>query len=501
MEVRTLKNQIQTLFSQAKEKLNNSKLIIVSNRAPYINKWVEDEIKQEKTIGGLVTALDPVAQFFEDLVIWIAHGGGDADKEVANGQDKIWVPSGNPKYPLRFVWLNKNEIEGYYNGFANQCLWPLFHNAWIKPKFEENHWKYYKAINKRFAEVILEEIGQEHAFVALQDFHMALCAKYIKQERPDIPVGLFWHTPWNNPEICRACPWIEEILEGLLSADLLGFQINQYCTNFLATVDKTLESRIDYETSSVSYQGHNTLVKDFPISIDFEYFSTRSEQIGQDEIDRLKRRYNLRNEIIALAVARVDYTKGIPEMLHAVDRFLKKYPEYQGKFTLVLIGAPSREQIEDYKKLYEEINRLVYLLDAEYKEGRYSAIKYLNWSHTIEELNYWYKLAKLGMITPIHDGMNITAKEYIACKTDNNGVLILSEQAGASRELTDAILVSPHDTEKFADAIKEAVDLIEYDQEEMQRRMKKQREVVQKNDIVRWTNKFITTLTEIELAQ
>lgn len=240
-----------------------------------MHEFVGKEIKCSKTVSGLTIALDPVMQATGGT--WIAWGSGNADKETVDKNDHIKVPPEAPAYTLRRVWLSKDEQEGYYYGYSNQALWPISHIAYEKPIFLKDHWQIYKRVNQRFAQVVLEEIGDTKTCLWLHDYHLALAAKYIKEKKPDTLVSVFWHIPWPNPEAFRVCPQKKEILAGLLSCDFLGFHLRYHCTNFLNTVDFELEAKTDYEENSIIYRGHKTLVRPFPISVDFEGISNEAK--------------------------------------------------------------------------------------------------------------------------------------------------------------------------------------------------------------------------------
>ncbi len=488
------KESLQELVTQ---KLSDYLFIVVSNREPYVHNYSGSEIQCVMPASGLTTALDPVMRACGG--VWIAHGSGAADKEVVDKSNKVRVPPEDPKYSLKRVWLSREEEDGYYYGFSNEALWPLCHVAYTRPVFSESDWNTYKAVNQKFADNILEEVGDKKAFVFIQDYHLSLLSRFIKKNNPNIVTAQFWHIPWPNLEAFRICPWMEEILDGLLGNDLLGFHIQYHCNNFLNTIDRAIEARVDLERFTVVKSGERTLVRPFPISVDFEEISRESQQdkVNQ-EMASLKKKLGLDNEYIGVGADRIDYTKGIPDRLKAITLFLDRYPEYRGKFVFIMAGVPSRVHIAAYKKLNEEIDNLVEEINWKHQSGHYRPIIYLkeHLSHTtLMALN---RMANFCIVSSLHDGMNLVAKEFVSSRTDEQGVLILSPFTGAARELTDALLVNPYATDHFAEAIKTALEM---PRREQQRRMRKMRAVVNENNIYKWASDIITELVKFEFGK
>ena len=359
----------QGLHDLVKEKLGDRMFIVVSNREPYIHSYQDKEIVWHVPPSGLTVALDPMMQACG--CTWIAHGSGNADRRVSDKKGKVAVPPDEPKYTLKRLWLTPEQEEGYYSGFSNEALWPLCHIVYRRPIFNESDWKMYKKVNVLFAESILEEIDGRKAFVFIQDYHLALVARLIKEKNPNIFTAQFWHIPWPNPEAFRICPWQNEILEGLLGNDLLGFHINYHCSNFLETVSRTMNAFVDQVQQNVTYGGRKTMVCPFPISIDYEKISRDSQQKEvKIEIQNLMKRFGLSGEeIIGIGIDRFDYTKGIPDRLRAIECFLKNYPQYLGKFVFIQAGVSSRENIEAYKAVNHEIDSLVDQINRKYAMG------------------------------------------------------------------------------------------------------------------------------------
>ncbi len=483
----------ERLQEKLKEKLADYQFIIASNREPYVHEHKGKKIKWVKAISGLTIAMDPVMQVVGGT--WVAYGSGDADKGVVDENNRIKVPPYNPAYTLKRVWLNKEEENGYYYGYSNCALWPMAHIAYQKPVFNISDWEYYKKVNNYFAQSIMEEMKGEKSFIWLQDYHLTLCGKYIKEKFPEAIVSLFWHIPWPNPEVFRICPQRKEILEGLLSCDLLGFHLRYHCHNFLYAAEQELEAKVNWEEMSVTYQGHKTLIRAFPISVDFETINQKvSSPIADKTVEELPLQRGPYYEILALGVDRIDYTKGIIERIKAVDRFLEKNPQYQGKFLYLQIGALSRMHIKSYKRLFEDIQSLIEEINWKYRSGNWYPILF-----TSERLDYlthlaYYRTADLMLVSSLHDGMNLVAKEFVSAQVDLKGVLILSPFTGAARELKEAISVNPYDTETFADAIKEGIEL---SSEDKKNRMQSMRDLIKENNIYKWTGDFISELVKL----
>ncbi|MFZ2455959.1 MAG: trehalose-6-phosphate synthase [Candidatus Altiarchaeia archaeon] len=476
-----------------KSKLGESLFIVASNREPYVHTYKEDKIEFLRPASGMAIALDSVMQACGG--VWVAHGSGDADKETVGEKNRIEVPPNSPKYTLKRVWMSKEEEERYYYGLSNETFWPLCHIVYVRPKFDESDWNTYKKINERFADAILEEVGDQKAFVWLQDFHLSLVPKILKERRPDLVTAHFWHIPWPNPEAFRICPWKEEILEGLLANDVIGFHTRYNCNNFLDTVDMTLEAKTDRDLYSVSHKGITTLVKPFPIGADYKYVSDISNLPETEMVMvQIKRKYNLNDKIVGVGVERIDYTKGIPERFKAIDRFLEKYPEYQGRFVFIQLGAPSRIYIGAYKKLNDEIEALVRDINWKYGRDHWKPIIYLGEYTDMNSIISFYKLANICIVSSLHDGMNLVAKEFVAAQNDIVGMLLLSRFAGSAREMPEAVLINPYDIEKFADAIKEGIEM---PPEERKARMEKMRETVKENNIYKWAWDVISSLTKL----
>ncbi|GAQ95533.1 trehalose 6-phosphate synthase [Thermodesulfovibrio aggregans] len=472
--------------------LGDKKLFLISNREPYMHIREGENIKCVVPAGGLVTALDPVMKACDG--VWIAHGAGDADKEVVDTEDKIRVPPEKPSYTLKRVWLTKEEEKKYYYGFSNEGLWPLCHITYVRPVFRKDDWIEYQKVNEKFANALLDEIKDEDSpLVLVQDYHLALVPLLIKQKRPDAKIALFWHIPWPNPEVFGICPWAREILIGMLGADLIGFHIQFYCNNFLDTVDRFLESKIDWEHFSIERRGQITTVKPFPISVSVEDFSDNFENKAELKVKLLKE-LGITAEHIGVGVDRIDYTKGILERFLGIERFLEKYPQFIGKFSFIQFGSPSRTHIKQYREIMDAVEEVADRINWKFQSNNYKPIIFLKGYHSHSKIIPFYKVADICMVTSLHDGMNLVAKEFIASRDDESGVLILSQFAGASRELKDAIIINPYDIESIADAIYEALIM---DEKEKTERMRKMRSFIQERNIYRWTRDLIAALVRL----
>ena len=476
-------------------RLDGNRLFVVSNREPYEHLHGSQGIECRMPASGLVSALEPVLRACDGT--WIAQGTGSADREVVDEYDRVRVPPDHPQYTLRRVWLSKEEEQGFYLGFANEGLWPLCHIAHTRPLFRSADWEYYQEVNRRFADVVLEEIADEtNPVVLVQDYHFALLPRLIKQRRPDARVAIFWHIPWPNPEAFGICPWQHELLEGLLGADLIGFHIPAHCNNFLDTVDRTLESRIERERSTVNRNGHHTVVQAYPISVATDLLA--GEQDRLPERSELLARHQVRASFMGFGVDRIDYTKGILERFRGIEAFLENCPAYRKEFTFVQIGSPSRTQIGRYHDLMDEVEKEAERINRRFQTNEWRPIIFLKRHHSHEEILPYYKRADFCLVTSLHDGMNLVAKEFVASRSDDQGVLILSQFTGASHELPDALIVNPYDTEELGDSIHHALEM---SPEERRLRMQRMRAVVRERNVYRWAGNLIGDLCEVRTSK
>jgi len=492
----------EKLSLHVRGKLKGAPLFVVSNREPYSHVRKGRSLEVIVPPSGLVTAMEPILQACDGT--WIAHGSGDADREAVGVNDSLRVPPEDPRYTLRRVWLTKEEEEGYYYGLANEGLWPLCHIAHTRPIFRTADWQAYVKVNQKFCEATLESMAStEDPVLLLQDYHFALLPQMIKQSRPDARVAIFWHIPWPNPEAFAICPWQQELLDGLLGADLVGFHLQSHCENFLQTVERALESRVDREHSAVNRKGHLTLVKPFPISVVFPDTTAKTSS-SDDENSGVLERATLLKELgsealfVGLGVDRVDYTKGILERFAAIELFLEKYPVYRGQFSFIQVAAPSRTHIKRYHDLLGEVEAEAERINWRFQSGNWKPIIYLKRQHSHQEVQQFYRAADVCLVTSLHDGMNLVAKEFVAARDDEQGMLILSRFAGASRELRDAVLINPYDIEQTAEAIRQSLEM---ESAEKSSRMQRMRAVLKDKNVYRWAADLISTLCEVRPEQ
>jgi len=482
-----------------RNKLQDQPLFVVSNREPYIHTYSE----KDKSIGylvpasGLVTAIEPVLHACDGT--WIAHGSGSADREVVDAHNRLRVPPDQPSYTLRRVWLTEEEEKGYYEGFSNEGLWPLCHIAHTRPIFRPEDWLHYQQVNRKFADTVLEEMeGTQSPILLAQDYHFALLPRMVKEARPDARVAIFWHIPWPNPEVFGICPWQRELLDGLLGADLIGFHTQSHCNNFLETVDRAVEALTEWDRFAVNRQGHVTRVRPYPISVAFPELTAGvndSRNTGEERA-AICAELGIEASLLGVGVDRVDYTKGILERFRGIERLIEEHPVYQRRFTFVQIGAPSRTDIDRYRQFLDEVSAEADRINARFQTGKWKPIVFLKRHHSHQEIARYYKAASVCLVTSLHDGMNLVAKEFVAARNDERGALILSTFAGASLELTDALLVNPYDVQQLAAAVQQALEMSE---EEQTARMHRMRVQIREHNIFRWAANLLSDLTEIRI--
>ncbi|WP_395745148.1 trehalose-6-phosphate synthase [Prosthecobacter sp.] len=480
-------------------RLSGVKFIVVSNREPHMHRYGEGgDLECIETTGGLATALRPIMAASKGT--WIAHGAGNADRDTADAQGRLAVPPGNPSYMLRRVWLTPEQEEGYYYGFANEGLWPLCHIAFKRPVFRLANWEAYQEVNRIFAQAVIEEAGGERAIVFVQDYHFCLLPRMVKEMGGEkLIVAQFWHIPWPNREMFRTCPWGQELVEGLLGNDLLGFHIRNHCQNFFETVDSTLEARVDREGWNITRGGHITSVRPFPISIDFvanEALALSTEV--EEAMERWRRKLRLGDRLLGVGIERLDYTKGIPERLRALDYFIETHPEWRGRFSFVQIAAPSRSHLPEYQAAEDEIEKLVEHVNWRWGRQGWQPVTFLKKQHGLVDMVALHRLCRFFIVNSLHDGMNLVAKEFVASRADNDGVLILSKFTGAARELDTALGVNPFAIHDTAEAMHRALTM---EPEERQRRMKSMREKVASNNVYRWAANILSHLMKLDTAE
>ena len=480
-----------------REKLLGDEVIVVSNREPFLHVHSDGKITVRRPASGLVTAMEPVMRACSGT--WIAHGSGDADRETVDKDDRIRVPPDKPSYTLRRVWLSAEEEKGYYYGFANEGLWPLCHIAHVRPVFRTPDWEQYLRVNRRFAQAVRSEARTDDPVVLLQDYHFALLPRMVRELLPKATIITFWHIPWPNSESFGICPWREELLDGMLGSTILGFHTRFHCQNFIETVDRYLEARIERESSTISHGGQLTRVEHYPISIQWppEWIDTQlSVPLCRAKVLRVEQ---LPDDVMLLVgVDRMDYTKGILERFTAVERLLELHPELIGRLVLVQIAAPSRSTLDEYQNFETRVRALAARVNARFGRAGWQPIRLKAEHHDAPIVNEYYRAADVCVVTSLHDGMNLVAKEFIASRDDEQGVLVLSQFTGAARELTDALLVNPYHSEQCAHALYRALTM---PADEQRVRMRSMRRLVQEFNVYRWAGAMLLDAAQLRQRQ
>jgi len=466
--------------------------VVVSNREPYQHtKQPDGSIGWAPTTGGVSVALDALMR--DRGGVWVAHGTGDADRDVVDQYDRVLVPPDDPSYALRRIWLTPKDAESYYEGFSNEGLWPLCHEAHVRPVFRARDWKAYQRVNTRFAEVIRDELPDLAAPVFIQDYHLALVAASLRASHPEVKTALFWHIPWPNPDRLRICPWRRQILEGLLANDLLAFQLERDRRNFIAAARDELGAAVT--RSTVRYGKRLTAVQAVPIGVDYDRIQTMTADasMGGDMI-RLLAEFKIETPIIGVGVDRLDYTKGIPERLDALEALLERRPDLVGRLTFVQIGVPSRSALDSYITVEAAIDRRVEEINRRFDVAG-GPIRYRKSALKLRRLLALFRLADFCIVSSLHDGMNLVAKEFVSARDDLDGVLVLSEMAGAAQELHDAVVINPYDVEGFTHALERSVDM---PRDERQHRMRAMRHVVAGRNIFDWASHILEGLESLD---
>ena len=470
-----------------REDLKGDEVLIVSNREPYVHVRRNDRVEVQRPASGLVTALEPVMRACSGT--WIAHGSGNADRDVVDDHDHVMVPPENPAYRMRRVWLTKEEEAGYYYGFSNEGLWPLCHIAHTRPIFRAPDWEQYRAVNRRFAQAVEREAKTDNPVVLVQDYHFALLPRMIRDRLPNATIITFWHIPWPNPEAFGVCPWREQLLDGMLGSSILGFHTQFHCNNFFDTVDRYLEARVDRETFTISYGNDPTEVHRYPISIEWPPVTLANQKPVPECRADIRSALGVAADVrLGIGVDRLDYTKGILERFAAVERLLELQPEWIGRFCFVQIAAPSRSSIEEYQSLDARVRSLAQRINTRFGRPGCDPIVLKIEHHDADQVYAYYRAADLCCVSSLHDGMNLVAKEFVAARDDERGALVLSQFTGAARELAEALIVNPYDIEQCAAALHVALTMPPDEQRERMRRM---RGLVQEFNVYRWAGRML----------
>lgn len=483
----------QRLRSALLQYLHGERVVILANREPYIHEKGPEGVRVIHPASGLVTALEPVMRACSG--VWVAHGSGSADRETVDAHDRVRVPPGEESYQVRRVWLSEAEEKGYYYGFANEGLWPLCHVAHARPVFRAEDYDYYVRVNRKFADAVCEEVDSDDPIILVQDYHFALAPKMIRDRLPRATIITFWHTPWPNAERLGICPWHDDLIAGLLGSSVVGFHTQLHCNNFIDSVDTFMESRIDRETNAIFQGSRKTLIRPYPISIEWPVHwldqvpsVEEARQLVRDELQLAP------DALLGIGVDRLDYTKGIEERLSAVDQLLTRYPEFRGKFTFLQLAAPSRTKIARYQELNDRVEQLAQEINAKWSTDRYRPIILLRSHHEPAAVFKYYRAADLCYVSSLHDGMNLVAKEFVAARDDERGVLILSRFTGAARDLTESLIVNPYDLTQASDALATALHM---PVEEQRERMRSMRRLVSEFNVYRWAGRMLVDAAEL----
>jgi trehalose 6-phosphate synthase/phosphatase len=499
LEIEFLENWTpQALQQVVRDQLESCPMLVVSNREPYIHNLDAAGLPVVQVpASGMVTAIEPIMRACSGT--WIAHGSGAADRLVVDRHDHVRVPPEDPSYDLRRVWLSPEEEQGYYYGFSNEGLWPLCHLAYVRPAFREDDWRQYVDVNNRFADVVAREAGGAEPVVLIQDFHFALLPLLIRQRGVKATIALFWHIPWPNVETFGVCPWKRDILLHMLSADILGFHTRYHCQNFLATVDRYVECQIDQEHMTVTHQGHLCRVKPYPISIEWPprwLAHTPPHEVARQSV---RTRWAIGEDVrIGVGVERWDFTKGILERFQAIETLFDKHPQWRGRLTFLQVAAPSRSKLPAYQALQEQTLAELRRINARFGAGDWRPIILIGEHQEPAQVFELYRAADFCLVNSLHDGMNLVAKEFVAARDDEDGVLVLSTFTGAARELVEALLVNPFDVSETAKAI---ISALEMPREERRKRMQLMRRTVSEANVYRWAGRLLLDVARIRQRQ
>lgn len=457
-----------------REAFPDERFLVVSNREPYEHRWGEDvgEIDVRRPAGGLTSALDPMLQAVGG--VWIAWGSGSADATVVDGHDRVRVPPDDPTYTLRRLWLDRHDIHRYYLGYSNQFLWPLCHLRPALTRVRSRYWERYRRVNRRFADAVLDETRGVKAAVWFQDYHLALAPGIVREARDDLSLAHFWHIPWPPLEIFRVTPQAGPLLEGLLANDLLGFQLPSFVHNFLDCAEAVLGARVDRTRLAAVHGGHTCYVRPFPISVDVERFAAASSGPDIDErLEKLRGRYLPQGGRLGIGIDRMDYSKGLPEKLKALDILWERNPEYRRTFSFVQVAVPSRTAIDAYDALTHKVERLVWEINDRWGDEDWRPVHLIKQSLPAERLAVLYRAGDVCIVSSLRDGMNLVAKEYVASRVDLGGTLLLSRFTGAAEDLDGYIEVNPYDPEDFALQIRNALRASDDERRERMRRLRR----------------------------
>jgi trehalose 6-phosphate synthase len=464
------------------------RVIVLANRAPFTHQRTDDgHVGLKRSASGLVTALEPLVEACSG--IWVAHGAGNADRAFADDRGGLGVPPANPHYRLRYVRLADAEHRGYYYGFANEGLWPLCHAVHVQPVFRPTDFDMYRLANAHFAAAVCEEAESTQPLVLVQDYHFALAPRILRHRLPLSTLAAFWHIPWPSPRVFTECPWGRELLDGLLASDIAGFQTLEDCANFLENVELTLSADVDRRQNVVSFRGHQTHVRAYPVGIEWASACIRATPDALACRESVCRELHLPAEVrLGIGIDRLDYTKGINEKFLAVERLLDRYPLFRERFVFVQIAEPSRECLPAYRTARAQLVETADRVNKRFGTDIHRPIVLLEAHHEPNDVYRMYRAADICYVGSLRDGMNLVAKEFVAARDDERGVLVLSQHAGAAQQLRGALLVNPYAVDESADVLAQALCTSDAEQST---RMRLMRHIVEKFDAYWWANRLL----------
>lgn len=483
-----------TLRATVRRELSGAEFIVVSNREPYVHEHQGEDIVVRRPASGLVSALEPILRATGG--VWIAHGSGSADRDVIDALDHVSVPPEDPSYTLRRVWLSEDDVAGFYDGFSNEALWPLCHLAFVQPTFRQADWDRYNAVNRRFADVVASEAKSTNPVIFVQDYHFALLPRLLRQKLPAATIVTFWHIPWPSADMLAICPWAQEILDGLLGSSIVGFHTPSHCSNFNEAIARFFPGTERRGATARASAEDSTKVGAFPISIAWPQKALDATPSPAECRQRLITAHGLPIDVkIAVGIERLDYTKGIPERLRAIELLLEQHPNRIGRFALIQVAAPSRSHLAEYRGLRDEVRSLADRINARFGVARLpKPITILAEHHDADDMMLLHRAADVAIVTSLHDGMNLVAKEFIAARDDERGVLVLSCFAGAARELAEALIVNPFDIGNFAQVLNDALLMLA---KEQQSRLRPMRARVRRDNVYRWAGTLLQEAARI----
>ena len=468
--------------------LHGERLVVVANREPYIHDRAPDgTVRVLHPASGLVSALEPVLRACSG--VWVAHGAGSADRDTADSHGRVRVPPGEESYVVRRVWLTPEQEKGYYYGFANEGLWPLCHVSHTRPLFRTEDWLQYRRVNEMFVQAVCDEVDTDDPVILVQDYHFALAPRLLRERLPRATILTFWHIPWPNAEQISICPWHKELIQGLLGSSILGFHTQFHCNNFMEAADRFIEARLDREDLAVIQGNRRTLVRGYPISIEWPHrWVAHAPPVAECRAAVFTELKLSAQCCLGIGVDRLDYTKGIEERMRTIERLLEVHPEYIGRFTFLQIASPSRAEIERYAQLKVDVESLVERINGRFARADWQPIV-LRRQHTEPaDVFRYFRAADVCYVSSLHDGMNLVAKEFVAARDDEHGVLVLSQFTGAARELTEALIVNPYDIEQASRALATALAMTASEQ---QARMRSMRRFVAEFNVYRWAGRML----------